>query len=78
MSPECAGALNEAKRLLVESRETLAQMAKNEAEVKEHQQQINDRVCATLAQKMQETLELKVRGAAGWGDLGRRWGPEPA
>nr|XP_023422519.1 LOW QUALITY PROTEIN: coiled-coil domain-containing protein 105 [Cavia porcellus] len=60
-TPECAGALNEAKRLLVESRETLAQMAKNEAEVKEHQQQINDRVCATLAQKMQETLELKEK-----------------
>lgn len=77
-------ALNEAKWLLMESKETLAEMAKNESDVREQQQQISDRVCAVLAQKIQETLELKVRAAAAGedrrgpgaevGDQGRRWG----
>lgn len=57
----CSVALNEAKRLLMESKETLAEMARNESDVREQQQQISDRVCATLVQKIQETLELKER-----------------
>ncbi|EHB14419.1 Coiled-coil domain-containing protein 105 [Heterocephalus glaber] len=60
-TPECSAALNEAKRLLMESKETLAEMAKNESDVREQQQQISDRVCATLAQKIRETSELKER-----------------
>lgn len=61
---ECATALYEAKRLLMESKDTLLEMTKNEEDVREQQQEISDRVCASLAQKMRETLELKV-GAAG-------------
>lgn len=57
---ECALALNEAKRLLVESKDTLVEMAKNVVDVQEQQLQISDRVCASLAQKASETLELKV------------------
>ncbi|XP_003275891.1 coiled-coil domain-containing protein 105 [Nomascus leucogenys] len=60
-TPACALALNEAKRLLVESKDTLVEMAKNEVDVREQQLQISDRVCASLAQKASETLELKER-----------------
>ncbi|XP_017719064.1 PREDICTED: coiled-coil domain-containing protein 105 isoform X2 [Rhinopithecus bieti] len=60
-TPECALALNEAKRLLVESKDTLVEMAKNVVDVREQQLQISDRVCASLAQKANETLELKER-----------------
>ncbi|XP_008067828.1 coiled-coil domain-containing protein 105 [Carlito syrichta] len=60
-TPECAAALNEAKRLLIESKDALVEMAKNEADIREQQLQISDRVCASLAQKMRETLELKER-----------------
>nr|XP_031294101.1 coiled-coil domain-containing protein 105 [Camelus dromedarius] len=59
-TPECATVLYEAKRLLMESKDTLLDMAKNEEDIREQQQQISDRVCASLAQKMRETLELKV------------------
>lgn len=58
--PACAKALFEAKRLLMESKDILTEMAKNEADIQNQQQQISDRVCNTLAQKMRETLELKV------------------
>ena len=47
----------------MESKDTLLDMAKNEEDIREQQQQISDRVCASLAQKMRETLELKVRPA---------------
>lgn len=70
-------ALNEAKRLLVESKDTLVEMAKNVVDVREQQLQISDRVCASLAQKASETLELKVSAlpaAAGKGGTGRRRG----
>jgi len=53
----------------MESKDTLLDMAKNEEDIREQQQQISDRVCASLAQKMRETLELKVRPASaapGW------------
>ncbi|TEA31208.1 hypothetical protein DBR06_SOUSAS14010183 [Sousa chinensis] len=60
-TPECATALYEAKRLLMESKDTLLDMAKNEEEIREQLQQISDHVCASLAQKMRETLELKDR-----------------
>uniref|UniRef100_A0A8C0WCM5 Coiled-coil domain-containing protein 105 n=1 Tax=Castor canadensis TaxID=51338 RepID=A0A8C0WCM5_CASCN len=60
-TPDCAQALYEAKRLLMESKDTLAEMAKNEMNFREQQQQINHRVCASLTQKMSETLELKER-----------------
>lgn len=60
---ECATALDEAKRLLMESKDTLLEMTKNEEDVQEQQEEISNRVCASLAQKMRETLELKV-GAA--------------
>ncbi|KAB0395105.1 hypothetical protein E2I00_005716 [Balaenoptera physalus] len=63
-TPECAAALCEAKRLLMESKDALLDMAKNEEDIRGQQQQISDRVCASLAQKMRETLELKV-GPAG-------------
>lgn len=66
---ECASALREAKRLLTESKDTLQEMAKNEEGVREQQQQISDRVCASLAQKMRETSELKVPAAG----AARRW-----
>lgn len=87
---ECATALYEAKRLLMESKDTLLDMAKNEEDIRVQQQQISDRVCASLAQKMRETLELKVRPLApllvggwslecysmrgGWGRAGRGGG----
>uniref|UniRef100_A0A8D1WS69 Coiled-coil domain-containing protein 105 n=1 Tax=Sus scrofa TaxID=9823 RepID=A0A8D1WS69_PIG len=58
-TPECATALYEAKQLLMESKDTLLDMAKNEEDIREQQQQISDRVCASIAQKMRETLELK-------------------
>lgn len=48
----------------MESKDTLLEMTKNEEDVREQQQEISDRVCASLAQKMRETLELEV-GAAG-------------
>ncbi|XP_002761875.3 tektin-like protein 1 [Callithrix jacchus] len=60
-TPACAAALNEAKRLLVESKDTLVEMAKNEADVGKQHLQISDRVCASLGQKARETLELKER-----------------
>lgn len=60
---ECAAALNEAKRLLMESKDTLQEMAKNVQDIRERQQQTSDRVCASLAQKMRETSKLKVRAA---------------
>ncbi|ELK02922.1 Coiled-coil domain-containing protein 105 [Pteropus alecto] len=58
-TPECATALYEAKRLLMESKDALQEMAKNEEGIREQQQQISDRVCASLTQKMRETSELK-------------------
>ncbi|XP_011382427.1 coiled-coil domain-containing protein 105 [Pteropus vampyrus] len=60
-TPECATALYEAKRLLMESKDTLQEMAKNEEGIREQQQQISDRVCASLTQKMRETSELKEK-----------------
>ncbi|XP_026906148.1 coiled-coil domain-containing protein 105 [Acinonyx jubatus] len=60
-TPECATALYEAKRLLMESKDTLLEMAKNVEDIRAQQHQISDRVCALLAQKMRETLELKER-----------------
>ncbi|KAF6092748.1 coiled-coil domain containing 105 [Phyllostomus discolor] len=60
-TPECASALCEAKRLLMESKDTLQEMAKEEEEIREKQQLISDRVCASLTQKMRETSELKER-----------------
>ncbi|KAI5196290.1 hypothetical protein MUG91_G294n23 [Manis pentadactyla] len=57
-TPGCATALYEAKRLLMESKNTLLEMAKNENICKQ-QQQRSDRVCASLAQKMRETSELQ-------------------
>lgn len=63
-------ALNQAKRLLMESKDTLQEMAKNEEEVGEQQRKISDSVCNSLAIKMRETTELKV-GALGGGV----WGP---
>uniref|UniRef100_A0A8C5K377 Tektin like 1 n=1 Tax=Jaculus jaculus TaxID=51337 RepID=A0A8C5K377_JACJA len=60
-TPECAAVLSEAKQLLMESKDTLAEMAKNELDIRGQQQQISDRVCSTLSQKMRETLELKER-----------------
>lgn len=76
----CAKALFEAKRLLMESKDTLAEMAKNEVDIQNQQQNISDRVCASLAQKMRETLELKVptrpgeapEGGCCWSGWGRR------
>lgn len=56
----CAKALFEAKRLLMESKDILTEMEKNEVDIQNQQQQISDRVCTSLAQKMRETLELKV------------------
>ncbi|VTJ52892.1 Hypothetical predicted protein [Marmota monax] len=73
-TPECAYALYEAKRLLMESKDTLAEMAKNETDIQKQQQQISDRVCASLAQKMRETLELKVHAASAAGRWQLRWG----
>lgn len=43
----------------------MLEMAKNEEDIREQQHQISDRVCASLAQKMRETLELKVGAAEG-------------
>ncbi|XP_054434780.1 tektin-like protein 1 [Pteronotus mesoamericanus] len=60
-TPECATALYEAKRLLMESKDTLQEMAKNEEDIRQQQQLISDRVCASLTQKMRETSELKER-----------------
>ncbi|XP_003796658.1 coiled-coil domain-containing protein 105 [Otolemur garnettii] len=60
-TPECAQALDEARRLLAESKDTLAEMEKNEVDIRKLQLQISDRVCASLAQKMRETSELKER-----------------
>ncbi|XP_078292705.1 tektin-like protein 1 isoform X4 [Panthera onca] len=60
-TPECATALYEAKRLLMESKDTLLEMAKNEEDIRAQQHQISDGMCALLAQKMRETLELKER-----------------
>lgn len=74
----CAKALFEAKRLLMESRDTLAEMAKNEMDIQNQQQEISDRVCGTLAQKMRETSELKVPRQPGEAPEGgycwSRWG----
>lgn len=60
-TPECATALYEAKRLLLESKDTLLEMAKNEEDIQEQQQQIGDRVCASIAKKTRETSELMER-----------------
>ncbi|XP_014403256.1 PREDICTED: coiled-coil domain-containing protein 105 [Myotis brandtii] len=60
-TPECAAVLNDAKRLLMESKDALQEMAKNEEEIREQQLQISDGVCSSLAQKMRETTELKER-----------------
>ncbi|XP_006877566.1 PREDICTED: coiled-coil domain-containing protein 105 [Chrysochloris asiatica] len=60
-TPECAAALHEAKHLLMESKDTLVDMAKNEEQILQQQRQVSDCVCATLAQKMRETMELKER-----------------
>ncbi|XP_038935663.1 tektin-like protein 1 isoform X1 [Rattus norvegicus] len=60
-TPACAKALFEAKRLLMESKDILAELAKNEVDIQNQQQEISDRVCNSLAQKMRETLELKER-----------------
>ncbi|XP_071068874.1 tektin-like protein 1 isoform X2 [Dasypus novemcinctus] len=60
-TPECASALDEAKRLLGESNDALVDLAKNEADIREQQELVSDRVCASLAQKMRETTELKER-----------------
>nr|XP_048295567.1 coiled-coil domain-containing protein 105 [Myodes glareolus] len=60
-TPACAKALFEAKRLLMESKDTLAELAKNEVDIQNQQQQISDRVCGILTQKMRETSELKER-----------------
>lgn len=56
----------EAKRLMMESKDILAEMAKNEADIQNQQQEISDRVCNSLAQKMRETLELKVPTLPDW------------
>lgn len=48
----------------MESKDTLQEMAKNEEEVREQQRQISDSVCSSLALKMRETTELKVRAGA--------------
>ncbi|XP_045429510.1 coiled-coil domain-containing protein 105 isoform X2 [Pipistrellus kuhlii] len=60
-TPECAAALSQAKRLLMESKDTLQEMAKNEEEVGEQQRKISDSVCNSLAVKMRETTELKEK-----------------
>ncbi|XP_037674470.1 coiled-coil domain-containing protein 105 [Choloepus didactylus] len=60
-APECASALYEAKRLLGESKDALIEMTKNEADIRKKQELVSDRVCASLAQKMRETTELKER-----------------
>ncbi|XP_019487307.1 PREDICTED: coiled-coil domain-containing protein 105 [Hipposideros armiger] len=60
-TPECVTALYGAKRLLMESKDTLQEMAKNVQDIRERQQQTSDRVCASLAQKMRETSQLKER-----------------
>lgn len=57
----------------MESQDTLQEMAKNEEGVREQQQRISDRVCASLAQKMRETSELKVPAAG----AARRWWRRP-
>lgn len=44
----------------MESKDTLAELAKNEVDIQNQQQQISDRVCGILTQKMRETSELKV------------------
>lgn len=73
----------------MESKDTLAEMAKNETDIQKQQLQMSDRVCASLAQKMRETLELKVntaRAAGRWQLRARvgefrgagRWGWEQA
>ncbi|XP_048196638.1 LOW QUALITY PROTEIN: coiled-coil domain-containing protein 105-like [Perognathus longimembris pacificus] len=60
-TPDCAAALFEAKRLLMESKEALAEMEQNERGLGEQQRQISHRVNNALQQKMRETLELKER-----------------
>lgn len=55
----------------MESKDTLQEMAKNEEGIREQQQQISDRVCASLTQKMRETSELKVWTAG----VSHRWWP---
>lgn len=47
----------------------MQEMAKEEEEIREKQQLISDRVCASLTQKMRETSELKVCAVAAH----RRW-----
>lgn len=44
----------------MESKDILTEMAKNEVDIQNQQQEISNRVCSSLAQKMRETLELKV------------------
>ncbi|XP_055975626.1 tektin-like protein 1 [Sorex fumeus] len=66
-TPECATLMQEAKRLLVESTDILQELAASEAAVHAQQQQMCDHVCATLAQKMRETMELKERLTMAYG-----------
>ncbi|KAM4888616.1 tektin-like protein 1 [Thomomys bottae] len=58
-TPECAAALFQAKRLLMESKEVVADMLQHERDLGEQQRQIGHRVHNALQQKMRETLELK-------------------
>ncbi|XP_042526566.1 coiled-coil domain-containing protein 105 [Dipodomys spectabilis] len=60
-TPDCAAALFEAKRLLMESKEALAELERGSSGLDEQQRQIGNRVNNTLLQKMRETLELKER-----------------
>lgn len=54
--------MREATRLLAESADALQDLAANEAAVSAQQEQMCDRVCSALVQKMRETMELKVTG----------------
>ncbi|KAM6216820.1 tektin-like protein 1 [Rhynchocyon petersi] len=58
-TPECEAALHQAKQLVAESKDALEDMTRNEAQVREQQRKITDRVGAALAQKMRETKELR-------------------
>ncbi|XP_049644366.1 coiled-coil domain-containing protein 105 [Suncus etruscus] len=60
-TPECAALMREATRLLAESADALQDLAANEAAVSAQQEQMCDRVCSTLVQKMRETTELKEK-----------------
>ncbi|XP_060038441.1 tektin-like protein 1 [Erinaceus europaeus] len=60
-TPDCARALHDARRLMLESRDLLEEMKEGEAHTRERQQLVGGRVCSTLAQKMHETVELKEK-----------------